>query len=59
MDALGRAPDNSNRTGNRCGTTVKISKTIIGIYEATARTGEATGMISEAIDRTGIRIGRT
>jgi len=59
MDALGRAPDNSSRTGNRCGTTVTMSRATIGIYGAIARTGEATGLISEAIDRTGIRIGRT
>ena len=45
MDVLGRAPDNSNRTDNRCGTTVKMSKAI--------------GMISEEIDRICIRIGRT
>jgi hypothetical protein len=31
MNALGPALDNSNRTGNRCGTTVKISKAIVGI----------------------------
>ena len=59
MDVLGRVPDNSNRTGNRCGTTVTMSKAIIGIYGAIARTGEATGMISEEIDRTCIRIDRT
>ena len=59
MNALGPAPDNSNRTGNRCGTTVEMSKAIVGMYEAIARTGEAIGMISEEIDRTCIRIGRT
>jgi len=59
MDVLGRAPDNSNRTGNRCGTTVKISRAIVGISEGIARTGEAIGMISEEIDGICVRIGRT
>jgi hypothetical protein len=59
MNALGPAPDNSNRTGNRCGATVTMSKAIIGIYEAIAGTGAAIGMISEEIDRICIRIGRT
>jgi hypothetical protein len=31
MNTLGPAPDNFNRTGNRCGTTVEISKAIVGI----------------------------
>jgi hypothetical protein len=58
-NALGPAPDNSNRTGNRCGTTVKISRAIVGISEGIARTGEAIGMISEEIDGICVRIGRT
>jgi hypothetical protein len=59
MNALGPAPDNSNRTGNRCATTVKISGAIVGISEGIARTGEAIGMISEEIDGICVRIGRT
>lgn len=59
MNALGPAPDNSNRTGNRCGTTVKISRAIVGISEGIARTGEAIGMISGEIDGICVRIGRT
>jgi hypothetical protein len=51
VNTLGPAPDNSNRTGKIPGTTVKISKAI-------AKTGEEIGMISEQIDRIGIRIGR-
>ena len=59
MNMLGPALDNSNRTGNRCGTTVKISTAIVGIYEAIARTGVAIVRISEKTDGIGIRIGRT
>jgi hypothetical protein len=59
MNTLEPAPDNFNRTGNRCGTTVKISKVIVGMYEPIARTGKEIVMISEPIDGIGIRIGRT
>jgi hypothetical protein len=59
MDVLGRAPDNSNRTGNRCGTTVRMSRAIVGMYGVIAKTIEATYRISEATDRTDIRIGMT
>lgn len=59
MNILEPARDNSNRTGNRCGTTVTIFRAIVGISEPIARTGEVTGRISEEIDRIGIRIGRT
>lgn len=59
MNTLGPAPDNSNRTDNRCGTTVKISTVIVGIYEPIARTGKEIVMISKPIDGIGIRIDRT
>src|SRR5690349_4877896 len=42
--------DSSSRIGNRCGTTVTIFKAIVGISKVIARTGEAIGRISEAID---------
>jgi len=50
MSCPGPVPGNCSRTGNSCGTTVKISKTIVGSYEPTARTGEAIGRVSEKID---------
>jgi hypothetical protein len=59
MNTLEPALDNSNRTGNRCGTTVKISRAIVGMYEPIARTGEAIVRISEKTGGIGIRIGRT
>jgi hypothetical protein len=59
MNRLEPALDNSSRTGNRCGTTVRISTAIVGIYEPIARTGEAIVRISKPIDVIGIRIGRT
>jgi len=59
INTLGPAPDNSNRTGKIPVATVKISRGIVGMYEAIARIGNEIVMISKPIDGIGIRIGRT
>ena len=51
MNVLEPTADSSNRTSNRCGTTVTIFKAIVGISKVIARTCAPTGSIKEHTDR--------